>query len=152
MQIARQWWLTPLIPALGRQRQEISEFEARLVYRVSAARTARAIQWNPVSKNKTTKKRKMQINAMIRYHYSVIWMSKMKMQGNCCTEAGGGDVDQLKCSTFHEGVNWCIHSGNCTYVQLCTRDTIVNLSLSNTWGKWAPLSTKRCLKWSRLHS
>jgi hypothetical protein len=44
MQIARQWWLTPLIPALGRQRQEISEFEARLVYRVSAARTARAIQ------------------------------------------------------------------------------------------------------------
>jgi hypothetical protein len=39
----------PLIPALGRQ---ISEFEASLVYKVSS-RTARAIQRNPVSKNKT---------------------------------------------------------------------------------------------------
>jgi hypothetical protein len=39
----------PLIPALGRQRQAISEFEASLVYRVSS-RTARAIQRNPVLK------------------------------------------------------------------------------------------------------
>jgi hypothetical protein len=45
---ARQWWCTPLIPALGRQRQ--AEFEASLVYRVSS-RSARAIQRNPVSKN-----------------------------------------------------------------------------------------------------
>ena len=36
------WWRTPLIPALGRQRQEdLCEFEASLVYRVSS-RTARA--------------------------------------------------------------------------------------------------------------
>jgi hypothetical protein len=38
----------PLIPALGRQRQE---FEASLVYRVSI-RTARAKQRNPISKKK----------------------------------------------------------------------------------------------------
>jgi hypothetical protein len=36
------WWHTPLIPALRRQRQQISEFEASLVYKVSS-RTARAI-------------------------------------------------------------------------------------------------------------
>jgi hypothetical protein len=39
----------PLIPALRRQRQAISEFEASLVYKVSS-RTARVIQRNPVSK------------------------------------------------------------------------------------------------------
>jgi hypothetical protein len=54
-----QWWRTPLIPALGRQRQWTSEFEASLVYKVSS-RTARDIQRNPVSKqtnnkNKTNK-------------------------------------------------------------------------------------------------
>ena len=47
------WWRTPLIPALGRQ---ISEFEARLVYRVTS-RTSRAIQRNLVFK-KTKKKKK----------------------------------------------------------------------------------------------
>ena len=36
-----QWWLTPLIPPLRRQRQQISAFEASLVYIVSS-RTARA--------------------------------------------------------------------------------------------------------------
>jgi hypothetical protein len=53
--LARQWWRTPLIPALGRQRQADSEFEASLVYRVSS-KTARATQKNPenpVWKNKT---------------------------------------------------------------------------------------------------
>jgi hypothetical protein len=40
---------TPFIPALGRQRQAVSEFEASLVYRVRS-RTARAIQRNPVWK------------------------------------------------------------------------------------------------------
>jgi hypothetical protein len=46
--------LKDLIPALGRQRQWISEFEASLVYRVSS-RTARATQRNPVSKNQKEK-------------------------------------------------------------------------------------------------
>ena len=48
------WWRTPLIPALGRQRQVDSEFEASLVYKVSS-RTAKAIQRNPVSKNQKKK-------------------------------------------------------------------------------------------------
>jgi hypothetical protein len=39
----------PLIPALGRQREEDFEFEASPIYRVSF-RIARAIQRNPVSK------------------------------------------------------------------------------------------------------
>jgi hypothetical protein len=37
---------------LGGRDRQISEFEASLVYKVSS-RTARAIQRNPVSKNKT---------------------------------------------------------------------------------------------------
>jgi hypothetical protein len=45
---AGQWWHTPLIPALGRQKQAVYELEASLVYRVSS-RTARATQRNPVS-------------------------------------------------------------------------------------------------------
>jgi hypothetical protein len=51
---AGRWWHTPLIPSLGRQRQQISEFEASLVYKVSS-RIARAIQRNPVSKNQKIK-------------------------------------------------------------------------------------------------
>jgi hypothetical protein len=41
----------PLIPALRRQRQKITELEASLVYRLSS-RTARATQRNP-GPNKT---------------------------------------------------------------------------------------------------
>jgi uncharacterized membrane protein len=54
---SRAWWRMPLIPALVRQKQAISEFKASLVYRVSS-RTARATQRNPVSKNQKTKKKK----------------------------------------------------------------------------------------------
>jgi hypothetical protein len=43
------WWRKPLIPALGRQRQE--DFKASLVSKVSS-RTARATQRNPVSEKK----------------------------------------------------------------------------------------------------
>jgi hypothetical protein len=64
--MARWWWCTPLIPALGgRGRQisefeaslgrQISEFEASLVYKVSS-RVARATQRNPVSKNQKKSK------------------------------------------------------------------------------------------------
>ena len=55
--MCRAWWCMPLIPALGRQRQRISEFKASLVYKVSS-RTARATQKNPVSKKNQKKKRK----------------------------------------------------------------------------------------------
>jgi hypothetical protein len=48
---SQAWWCMPLILALGRQRQAMSEFEASLVYKVSS-RTARATQRNPVSKKK----------------------------------------------------------------------------------------------------
>jgi hypothetical protein len=41
---------------LGGRGRQISEFEARLVYRVSS-RTARATQRNPVSKNNKKKKK-----------------------------------------------------------------------------------------------
>jgi hypothetical protein len=44
---------------LGGRDRRISEFEASLVYRVSS-RIARAIQRNPVSKNKKNKKTKKQ--------------------------------------------------------------------------------------------
>jgi hypothetical protein len=44
----------PLIPALGRQIQAISELEASLVYKVSS-RTAKATQRNPVLKEKKKK-------------------------------------------------------------------------------------------------
>jgi hypothetical protein len=54
--VARQWWCTPLIPALGGIGRQISEFKASLVFRMSS-RTTRATQRNPVSKNiKTTNK------------------------------------------------------------------------------------------------
>ena len=42
----------PLIPAICRQRQVISDFEARLIYRVSS-RAVRATQRNPVGGGKT---------------------------------------------------------------------------------------------------
>ena len=54
-----EWWCTPLIPALGRQRQaDLCEFETTLVYRASTKTGSKAIQINPVSKNKQTSKQK----------------------------------------------------------------------------------------------
>jgi hypothetical protein len=47
----------PLIPALGRKRQAISEFATGLVYRVSY-RTARNTQRNSLSKKKKKKNKK----------------------------------------------------------------------------------------------
>jgi hypothetical protein len=44
--VARWWWHTTLVPALGRQRQQISEFKASLVYRANS-RTIRATQEKP---------------------------------------------------------------------------------------------------------
>jgi hypothetical protein len=53
--LARQWWRTPLILALGRQRQtDLFEFKASLVYTVSS-RTARAIPGKPSLKKTKTK-------------------------------------------------------------------------------------------------
>jgi hypothetical protein len=53
---------------LGGRGRQISEFEASLVYRVSS-RTARAIQRNPVlkNKNKNKNKNKTRIDSVIRF-------------------------------------------------------------------------------------
>ena len=56
--IAGQWWHTPLISELGRQKQvDPCKFEATLIYRASS-RTARATQRNLVWKTKTKTKQK----------------------------------------------------------------------------------------------
>jgi hypothetical protein len=55
--VCRAWWYTPSIPALGRQRQADSEFQASLVYKESS-RTVRALQRNPVSKTNQPNKTK----------------------------------------------------------------------------------------------
>ena len=64
-----QWWCTPLIPELGRQRQEdLYEFEASLVHRESlmTARTTQRNQYKMTSqptkpkKTKTKKQKKKQ--------------------------------------------------------------------------------------------
>jgi hypothetical protein len=48
-----QWWLIPLIPALGDRDRWSSEFEDNLVYRATS-RTARATR-NPISKKQASK-------------------------------------------------------------------------------------------------
>jgi hypothetical protein len=54
---------------LGGRGRQISEFEASLVYKVSS-RTARAIQRNPVSKNKKTKNKKIKYIISISTRHS----------------------------------------------------------------------------------
>jgi hypothetical protein len=55
--ITGQWWHMPLIPELGRQGRQISEFDASLVYRVSS-RTAKIYTEKPCLKKKKKKKKK----------------------------------------------------------------------------------------------
>ena len=51
MEIAGQWWYTPLIPALGRQRQvNLYEFEANLVYKSEFQDRNQSYTKKPVSK------------------------------------------------------------------------------------------------------
>ena len=53
-----QWWHTPLILALGRQRQEdLCEFKVSLVYRVSSRTVSKATQRNPVKGKQTNNKK-----------------------------------------------------------------------------------------------
>jgi hypothetical protein len=62
---------------LGGRGRRISEFEASLVYRVSS-RIARAIQRNPVPKNKKQKPTK-QTNKKSNYHTQMSCASPMRL-------------------------------------------------------------------------
>ena len=60
----------PLITSLKRQRrEELCEFEARLVYRVSS-RTAKATQRSPVLKKKKEKKKRTSITTKLPWFLS----------------------------------------------------------------------------------
>jgi hypothetical protein len=64
------WWCTPLIPALGRQRQvDLCEFEASLLYKVSY-RTARATQKNQKERKKKRKKEKKEVRCFMWRRHS----------------------------------------------------------------------------------
>ena len=86
--IAWQWWQTPLIPALRKQRKaDFSEFEPSLVYRVSSSsRIARATQRNPVLNNqkKIEKKERKEGEEGVkeRKTYSTYILSRLCSQ-NC---------------------------------------------------------------------
>jgi hypothetical protein len=71
--LSRAWWHMPLILCLlgGRGRQ-ISEFKASLVYKVSS-RTARAIQRNPVWKNKQKKQKQKQKKRVFQILFLVLF-------------------------------------------------------------------------------
>jgi hypothetical protein len=72
LESVRHFWRTPLILALGKQRQEdLCEFQASLVYRVSS-RIARSTQRNPVSRNKQTNKQANSVIWSIVYHFWLI--------------------------------------------------------------------------------
>ena len=69
---------TPLIPALGRQRQrqgDPCEFQDSLVYRMSF-KTARATQRDPVSKNKQTKDKKRERKGYVYFLNNEILVNK----------------------------------------------------------------------------
>jgi hypothetical protein len=83
-----RWWRTPLIPALRRQRQAISEFEDSLVYRVSS-RTARATQRIPVSKNQN-QNQKIRDNANVHHETMRSWGGGTcsVVKGTSCSSRG----------------------------------------------------------------
>jgi hypothetical protein len=68
---------------LGGRGRRISEFEASLVYRVSS-RTAKAIQRNPVSKNKQTNKQtnkqKTKTKQTNKEHTLILWRTWIQFQ------------------------------------------------------------------------
>lgn len=63
--VSRVWWYTSLFPALGRQRQEdLSEFEASLIYKVQKARAGYT---ETLSQKAKMKKQKCVVEHLIVY-------------------------------------------------------------------------------------
>ena len=112
------WWHTPLILALGRQRQGISEFEASLVYKVSS-RTARAIQRNPISKNKKILKKKKKR----KEKFFMSWRDGSAVKSTDCSSRGpefnsqqphGGSQPSVMGS---DALFWCVwRQRQCTHI------------------------------------
>ena len=67
------WWCTPLIPALWRKRQAISEFDASLVYKI-ISRTARGMS-SSRTKKPCLKKQKQKNKKIHNIAKSQLWRS-----------------------------------------------------------------------------
>ena len=77
----------PLIPALGRQRQEdLCELEASLVYRANSRIGSKAKQRNPSPKNKTFKQKRfcyLSANYKTWAGGMAQWLRKLKLSSQC---------------------------------------------------------------------
>jgi hypothetical protein len=87
---------------LGGRGRQISEFEASLVYRVSS-RTARAIQRNPVSKNKTIKKvnPKCSVPCNLSWGRGYLFTSYVTLYGIMYVRRSENSFQKLVFSLYH---------------------------------------------------
>ena len=86
-----QCWRTPLIPELGRQRQDdLCEFQTSLVYRASSRTGAKATQENPVSNKQTKSVRPQQWYAPV---IPALWKQKQM------------DLCEFKASLFYKMIS-----------------------------------------------
>ena len=98
--IAGQWWCTPLIPALRRQRQaDLSVFEASLVHKMDSRTSRTVTQRNPVSQKqnkqtKTTCTHKLSYkNLKLILNFTFIYFSVKRLP---CTHSVDQDVLEFR--------------------------------------------------------